>query len=150
MRRLTRHPFAAFLLCLTMAGLVEGQPPGPGKLPQGAKLYIAPMEWKLDEAIAGEIGRQGLPVQVVPNQQDASFVMTGVYQNLGSRTTSPGHFIQVKIVQTDGGKQVWGTEVRDFGVVFAQLQPHGRLRAARTIVRRLAGGDQRARRTASR
>jgi hypothetical protein len=132
-----RHLFATFVLCLTLAGLVNAQQPISGSLPTGAKLFIAPMEWHLDRSIAAEIGRQGLPVQVVPDAQQADFVMTAAYQNLGSRTTSPGHFIQARIVAADRGIQVWRTEVRDFGVFFAQLQPHGRARAARAIVKRL-------------
>jgi hypothetical protein len=95
------------------------------------------MEWHLDRSIAVEISRQGLPVQVVADSREADFAMTASYQNLGSRTTSPGHFVQAKIVAADHGIKVWRTEVRDFGVFFAQLQPHGRARAARAIVKRL-------------
>jgi len=119
-----------------------GQEPAAGALPPGAKLFIAPMEWKLDQSIAAEIGKQGLPVKVVATPQEAEFTMTATYQNLGWRTTSPGHYIQVIVIGV-GGKPVWSTEVRDFGVVFAQLQSHGSARAARSIVRKLAKGGKR-------
>jgi exosome complex RNA-binding protein Csl4 len=135
------RPLALFVLSLVAAVFVEGQQPLSGGLPPGAKLFVAEMEWKLDRAIVAEIGRQRLPVQVVTDPREAAFTMTAVYQNLGSRTTSPGHYIQAKIVAADG-KPVWATEVRDFGVVFAQLQPHGRERAAKAIVRRLAISDK--------
>jgi hypothetical protein len=62
------------------------------------------MEWNLDRFVAAEISRQGLPVQVVAGSREADFVMTGLYQNLGSRMLSPGHYVQVKIVAVAGGK----------------------------------------------
>lgn len=137
MRRLTRRLLPVFVLCLTLAGLLEAQQPAPSGLPRGAKLFISPMEWNLDRFVAVEISRQGLPLQVVADRREADFVMTGAYQNLGSRMTSPGHFIQVGIVAADGGKQVWSAEVRDFGMFFAQLRSHGRARAAKAIARKL-------------
>jgi hypothetical protein len=137
MRRLTRHLLPAFVSCLTLAGLLEAQRPVPGALLPGAKLFISPMEWNLDRAVAAEISRQGLPLKVVADRREADFVMTSAYQNLGSRTTSPGHFIQVAIIAADGGRQVWSAEVRDFGLFFAQLRSHGRARAAKAIVRKL-------------
>ena len=137
MRRLTQHPLAVFVLCLALAGLLEAQQPVSGSLPPGAKLYIAPMEWGLDRFVAAEIRRQGLPVQVVADPREADFVMTSLYQNLGSRMISPGHFIQVKIVAVDGGRQVWRAEVSDFPMFFARLRPYGPDRAAKAIVKNL-------------
>lgn len=137
MRGWKRGKCAVLCLSFLLAGLAGGQPPATGALPPGAKLFIAPMEWKLDQSIVAEIGRQALPVKVVATPQEAEFTMTAQYQNLGSRTTSPGHYINVKIVGA-GGKPVWSSEVRDFGVVFAQLRQHGNARAARAIVRKLA------------
>jgi hypothetical protein len=137
MRRLTRHVLAVFVLSLASAGLLEAQQPASGSLPPGAKLFIAPMEWHLDQFLATEIHRQGVRVQVVADRRDADFVMTSLYTNLGSRMTSPGHYIQITIAAANDGKQVWQTEVNDFGLFFAQLRPHGPARAARAIVRKL-------------
>jgi hypothetical protein len=80
-------------------------------------------------------------VEVVAGPREADFVMTGLYQNLGSRMLSPGHYIQVKIVAVDGGKQVWRAEVHDFPLFFAQLRPHGRGRAAKAIVKKLRNNN---------
>ena len=135
---MTRHVLAVFVVCLVLAGRLETQRPVSGSMPPGAKLYIASMEWNLDRFVAAEIRRQGLPVQVVALPQEADFVMTGLYQELGSHMISPGHYIQVKIVAVDGGKQVWRAEVNDFAMFFGRLRPHGSGRAAAAIVKKLS------------
>ncbi|MGA9104644.1 MAG: hypothetical protein ACLQPN_10830 [Bryobacteraceae bacterium] len=134
---LTQNLLAVFVMCLAFAGRVEAQRPVSGIIPPGAKLYIAPMEWQLDRFVAAEIRRQGLPLQVVALPQEAGFVMTGLYQSLGSHMISPGHYIQVKIVAADDGKQVWRAEASDFAVLFGRLRPHGLGRAAQAIVKKL-------------
>src|SRR5579864_9469032 len=45
--------------------------------PQGAKLFIAPMEGNLDGFIASEIVKQKIPVTVVTDEKDADFVLAG-------------------------------------------------------------------------
>ena len=143
MRHLNRHLLAVLILCFTMAGLLEAQRPAYGSMPPGAKLYITPMEWNLDRFVAAEINEQGLPLQVVSAPREADFVMTSLYQDLGSHMISPGHVIQVKIVAVDGGKQVWSAEVNDYAVFFARLRPHGSGRAAEAIVKRLRNSSSR-------
>jgi hypothetical protein len=111
-----------------------------GSVPEGAKLYVAPMEWNLDRFVAAEIRSQGLPVQVVSHPEEADFVMTSLYQALGSHLMSPGHYIQVKIVAVNGGKQVWFGEANDYALIFGRMRPHGPARAAHEIVRKLHQG----------
>jgi hypothetical protein len=123
---------------LTQVGLLEAKRPVSGNLPPGAKLYIAPMEWNLDRFVAAEIRRQGLPVQVVAFPEEADFVMTSVYQNLGSHLISPGHYIQVRIVSTADGQQVWFAEANDYATFFGRLRYHGPGRAAKSIVKRIS------------
>ena len=126
------------LLPLAGQAPVSGQPPVlPVSLPAGSRLFIAPMDWNLPSYIGAEIRRQGLPVQVVERQEDADFVMTGASSSLGSRLISPGHYIQVKIVAANGGKQVWSAEANDYALFFARLRPHGPGRAARSIVTKM-------------
>jgi hypothetical protein len=144
MRHPTQHLLAVFVLCLSLPGFLEAQQPLRGSLPPGAKLYIAPMEWNLDRSVVAEIIKRGLPVQVVADRREAAFVMTSLYQYLGSRMISPGHYIQVEIVTADGGKRVWRAEVRDFALFFAQLRAHGRDRAAKAIVAKLRNDISRA------
>jgi hypothetical protein len=95
------------------------------------------MEWNLDRFVAAEIRKQGLSVQLVALPAEADFVMTSLYQGLGSRLISPGHFIQVTIVATHGGNQVWRADASDYAVFFPRLRPHGPGRAAATIVKKL-------------
>jgi len=102
-----------------------------------AKLYVAPMEWNLDRFVVAQIVRQGLPVQLVTSQDQADFVMTSLYQKLGSHLIAPGHYIQVQIVATDNRKPVWAEEVNDFALVFGRLRRHGPGKAAESIVKKL-------------
>ncbi len=134
---MTERLLAVFVMCLALAGPLEAQRPVSGSMPPGAKLYIASMEWNLDRFVAAEIRRQGLPVQVVAHPQEADFVMTSLYQELGSRMIAPGHYIQVEIVSVDGGRQVWRAEVNDYAMFFGRLRPHGPGRAAAAIVKKL-------------
>ena len=122
---------------LALAGLLGAKRPVSESMPPGARLYVAPMEWSLDRFVAAEIRKQGLAVQVVGRLEEADFVMTGFYQSLGSHMISPGHYIQVKIVAADGGKQVWGAEVNDYAVFFGRLRRHGPGRAAEAIAKKL-------------
>ena len=137
MRQLTQHLLAVFVTGLTLLSLLEAKHPVSGNMPPGARLYIAPMEWNLDRFVAAEIRRQGLPVQLVSLPEEADFVMTSLYQNLGSHLIAPGHYIQVRIVSADGGNEVWFAEANDYAIVFARLRSHGPERAARSIVKRM-------------
>jgi len=124
--------------CFALAGQLEAQRPGPGSLPPGAKLYVAPMEWNLDRFVTEQIREQGLALNLVARPEDADFVMTCLYQTLGSHYMSPGHYIQVKIVAARGGKQVWSADANDYALFFGRLRPHGPARAAAAIVRKLS------------
>lgn len=125
-----------FAFSLALVGALEAKRPVPASMSPNAKLYVAPMEWGLDRFVAEEIRRQGLPVQLVNTEDQADFVMTSLYQGLGSHLIAPGHYIQVKIVAVNGGK-VWGDEVNDFAVFFGRFRRHGPRKAAESIVRKL-------------
>jgi hypothetical protein len=129
--------FPIFVLCLTLVGGIEAKRPAPAALSPEARLYVAPMDWGLDRFVAGEIRKQGVAVQLVDTEDQADFVMTSLYQKLGSRLIAPGNYIQVKIMAARGGKAVWAEEVNDFAAVFGRLRRHGPHKAAEIIVKRL-------------
>jgi hypothetical protein len=95
------------------------------------------MEWNLDRFVAAEVQKQGLSLHLVAHPEDADFVMTGLYQSLGSHLISPGHIIQVTIVAAPGGNPVWTAGASDYGLFFGRLRPHGPGRAAEAIVKKL-------------
>ena len=103
----------------------------------GAKLYVAPMEWNLDQFVSDEIRRQGLPVELVSTEDQADFVMTSLYQKLGSHLMAPGNYIQVRITAAADGRTLWANEVNDFAVFFGRLRRHGPRKAAESIVKKL-------------
>lgn len=140
MRYLTFHSLAVFAIFLSLAGLSQAKGPVADSLPSGAKLYVSPMEWNLDRFVTDEIRKQGLPVQMVASPEEADFVMTSLYQGLGSHMMSAGHYIQVKIVANNGGKQVWFAEANDYALFLGLLRPHGPGRAAAAIVKKLGRG----------
>jgi len=123
---------------LSLPGLSAATRPAPQGFRSGARLFVAPMEWNLDGFIAAEIQKQGLPVQLVVRREEAQLVMTSLYQGLGSHLIAPGHYIQVKIVSADGGKQVWFAEANDYAIFFGRLRQHGPGRAAKWIVKRIS------------
>ena len=132
-------------MCVTLVGLAEAQRHAPG-LPQGAKLYVAPMEWDLDRYLTAEIRKQALPVNLVTRPEVADFVMTSLYQGMGSHMMTAGHYIQVKIAAVDTGDPVWGADANDYALLFGRLRSHGPGRVAVTIVKKLRirmSGNQR-------
>jgi hypothetical protein len=134
------HFLAIFLAYLTLAGVLDARLPVSESLPSGAKLYVAPMEWSLDQFIVAEIRKQGLPVEIVASAEQADFVMTGLHQVLSSRLMSAGHYIQVRVFAAGDGKQVWFAETNDYALFFGRLRCHGQGRAAGAIVRKLRYG----------
>ncbi len=124
-------------LTLCLAALASAQKPAVAPLPAGAKLYVAPMEWNLHQFVTAEIQRQTLPVQLVERPEDADFVMSSHYQSLGSHFMSPGHYVQVQIVASKDGKEIWYTDANDYALFFGRLRPHGPNRVAEEVVRKL-------------
>jgi hypothetical protein len=118
-------------------GAPAAKQPIANGLPSGARLFVAPMEWNLDEFIRAEIRDKGLPVHLVDREEDAEFIMTASSEKLGSRLLSPGRDFQVRIAAADSLKQVWSAEASDYAMFFGRLRSHGSARAARSIVRML-------------
>ena len=111
--------FTILTLSLTLAGLASAQKPVVPALPTGTRLFVAPMEWNPRPVYYRRRSSGGrLPVQLVGRPEDADFVMTSVYQSLGSHFMSPGHYIQVKIAGASDGRQVWFTEANDYALFF--------------------------------
>ena len=63
--------FAMFFLIATLAAS------GQSKVPAGSKVFIAPMEGKLDGFIAPEIIKKKIPLVVVTEERDAEYILAG-------------------------------------------------------------------------
>ena len=109
----------------------------PKSLPSGAKLFIAPMEWNLDELVRAEVRKNGLPVELVESRDEADFIMTGTSVKLGSRLLSPARDFHVDVSPANGGAPVWSGEASDHATFFGRLRRHGSARAARAIVMKM-------------
>jgi hypothetical protein len=126
-----------FALAFTLLAAHEVKSPTGPSMSRDARLYVAPMEWQLDHYVISEIRKQGLPVQLVNTEGEADFVMTSLYQQLGSDLITPSHFIQVRIAAVNDGRAVWAGEVNDFSIVFGRLRRHGPRKAAEVILKNL-------------
>jgi hypothetical protein len=129
-----RKPLLTVIIGATLALSGEIQ---AAELPSGANLFVAPMEWNLDESIRAELGRNKLPLHLVGRPEDADYIMTGSSVKLGSRLVSPGRDFQVKIVAARSGAAVWTGGAGDYALFLGRLRPHGPARAARLIVLKL-------------
>jgi hypothetical protein len=136
-RSLVTRMIIAFLALAGVRGVEAGTPPTPKRLSADAKLFVAPMEWNLDEQIQTEVRRRALPLRLVARREDADFIMTASSVKLGSRLLSPDRDFQVQIVAVDRGTQVWSAEVSDYATFFGRLRSHGSSRAAKSIVRKM-------------
>jgi hypothetical protein len=120
------------LTCLLTPAILMGQNSAP--LSAGAKVYIAPMEWQMEQFITAEIRRQALPVNLVASPSEADFVMTGSAEKLSSHFMAPGRCFHVTVATADGSHTVWSGEGDDYAMVFGRFRSHGPGRAARSIV----------------
>ena len=110
-------------LCLLSAVLVStglaGRDASP--LPAGARIYIEPMEWQMEQHLAREIQRQAVPVHLVANPEEADYVLNGFAEKLSSHFLSPGRCFQVKIETADHSRTIWTGEADDYAMVFGRL-----------------------------
>jgi len=121
---------------LFAAALLAGQ---NSTLPAGSRIYIAAMEWQMEQHIAAEIQRQHLPLTVVSDPAQADFVMTGRAEKLSSHMLAPGRNFKVTLAPAGGSGTVWTGEADDYATFFGRLRSHGPARAARVIVSSLRG-----------
>ena len=88
----------------------------------------------MERHLAAEIRRQGLAVELVANEADAEYVMTGSAEKLSSHFMAPGRWFHVSLTRLNGSQAIWSGEGDDYATVFGRLRSHGPDRAARSIV----------------
>jgi hypothetical protein len=79
-------------------------------------------------------------VELVGTEDQADFVMTSLYQKLGSHLIAPGNYIQVRITDAEDGSTVWANEVNDFAVFFGRLRGMARAKPPKPSSRSCATG----------
>ena len=114
-----------------------------GSVPVGSKLFIAPMDGKLDGFIATEIIKQKLPVSVVLSESDADFVLVGAsikaddkwYNTVfGGKDKNEGN---VRLLNVKEKSMVWAGEAGDRSLFYGSLKRGGERKVAERIVSQL-------------
>jgi hypothetical protein len=84
-RLLTFYIIFMLALSFTLPGVVYAQDGKPKdktltekhRIPDGSRIFVAPMERKLDEYITSEITKKKLPVTIVTDEKEADYIITG-------------------------------------------------------------------------
>lgn len=92
---------------------------GQTKVPEGSKIFIAPMDGNLHGFIAPEIVKEKLPVLVVMEEKDADFILTGAsikgddkwyHTVFGGKDKNEGN---VQLISVKDKTMVWAGEAGD-------------------------------------
>ena len=116
-------------------------------VPKGSRVFIAPMDKGLDSFITVEIQKRKLPVNIVLNQEESDYVLTGFSQITGSHwaeQVATSIFggkdkfeASIKMVSSDGKRLVWSGAAGDRSLVFGALRRGGQWKVAERIVDQL-------------
>lgn len=141
----TRSYLAQSLALLALLIAVGTLNAGNVKLvPEGAKVFIAPMEGGLDGFIAAEIMKKKIPITVVTDEKDAEFVLTGGaikaddkwYNTIfGGKDKNEGN---VKMLSIANKQMVWAGEAGDRSLWWGNLKRGGQRKVADRLVQQMA------------
>jgi len=119
----------------------------PLRIEVSSKLFIAPMEANLNEFIAAEIVKQKIPVELVLEEKDADYILTGFSQKTliawydavaGSLTGGKDRLeASAKLVRVKDKTFVWAAESGDRSLIFGALKRGGQRKLAERIVRKM-------------
>ena len=119
-------------------------------IPAGSKIYIIPMENGLDQFISTEMLKKKVPVQIVLDESQADYILTGTavkkegsskwYHYLtGTAGTSDSMQSSVTLINPKTKTLVWGTSVGDRSVFWGMLKKKGERKIAQRVVSKFKG-----------
>ena len=132
-----RWIFLASFLVATLA--VNGQP----RVPAGSKVFIAPMEGKLDGFIAPEVVKKKLPLIIVMDEKAADYVLAGAsikaddkwyHVIFGGKDKNEGN---VRLVSVKDRQMVWAGEAGDRSLWWGGIRRGGQRKVADRIVKEM-------------
>ena len=112
-------------------------------IPNGAKVFISPMEGKLDGFIAPEFIKQKIPVKIVLDEKDADFVLAGAsikaddkwyHVAFGGKDKNEGN---VQLLDVKSRTMVWAGEAGDRSLWYGGLRRGGERKVAERIVKQM-------------
>jgi hypothetical protein len=131
-----------FALFALTANLVSAQDKNP-KIPEGSRLFIAPMQGDLHPFIAAEIVKKKLPVIVVTEEKDADFIVSGAsikgddkwyHTVFGGKDKNEG---SVQLISVKDKTLVWAGEAGDRSLLWGNLRRGGQRKVADRIVNQI-------------
>jgi hypothetical protein len=112
-------------------------------IPNGSKVFIAPMGGDLDGFIAAEIIKQKVPVVVITDEKDADYILTGAsikaddhwYNSVwGGKDKNEGN---VRLLDVKEKRMVWAGEAGDRHLNFSAFKRGGERKVADRIVQKM-------------
>ena len=128
-----------FVLFFLAALAVNGQ----STVPAGSKVFIAPMEGKLDGFIAPEIIKKKVPLVVVTEERDAEYILTGAsikaddkwyHVIFGGKDKNEGN---VRLISVKDHQMVWAGEAGDRSLWWGGIRRGGERKVADRIVKEM-------------
>ncbi len=116
---------------------------GQTKVPEGSKIFIAPMDGNLHGFIAPEIVKKKLPVLVVMEEKDADFILTGAsikgddkwyHTVFGGKDKNEGN---VQLISVKDKTMVWAGEAGDRSLWWGSLSRGGQRKVADRLVKKM-------------
>src|SRR5215467_1867472 len=114
-------------------------------VPNGSKVFIAPMDNGLDGFIAPEIVKKKIPVVVVTDEKDADYILSGAsikaddrwYNTVfGGKDKNEGN---VRLLDVKNKQMVWAAEAGDRSLWWGSLKRGGQRKVADRIVDQMKG-----------
>jgi hypothetical protein len=128
----------ALTICLAAPALTRAE-----SIPQGSKLFIAPMENGLDGFIVPELFKNKIPFKVVTDENDADYVLTGAsvkaddkwYNTVfGGKDKNEGN---VKLLEVKTKGLVWAGEAGDRSLWWGNLRRGGQRKVAERLAKQM-------------
>ena len=114
------------------------------RIPSGSRIYISPMEGKLDGFIAAELVKKKLPIVVIIDEKDADYIIAGAsirgddkwfHSVFGTGKDKNEANIQVISVKTK--TVVWAGEAGDRSLWWGGIKRGGQRRVADRLIDKL-------------
>lgn len=113
------------------------------KVPEGSKVFVAPMEGDFHDTLGTEIVKRKLPVSVVTDEAAADFIITGKVSKsgdkwynsaMGGKDTKEG---SVRMLSVKDKSIVWVGEAGDKGALWGSLSRNGQGKMAERLVAKM-------------
>lgn len=113
-------------------------------IPPGSRVYVAPMEGKLDGFIAAELVKKKLPIVVVIDEKDADFIITGASIKGDDKwfhsvfgTGKDKNEANIQVVSVKERAVIWAGEAGDRSLWWGSMKRGGQRRVADRLVDKL-------------